>query len=184
MPALVRQGRPVPLHPPAASTLPAANARGQPLGSAALLLAAELNSLTMTQTDHYQIGGTSRGTGSVSRGTGDGRQGTGGASRGTDSASNGTRSLSRETGGASRRAGSVAHATRSDARRVRGRGLGLRGASVVRSHRIAPIASGIPTKTSACERRSEEGARSARYTATSVSACSKSSDPIAKNGEG
>jgi hypothetical protein len=77
----------------------------------------------------------------------------------------------------------VALATRSDARRTRGQALGLRGASVVGLHRIAPIASGIAPKTWACSRRSERSARSSKRIVASVSGCSRYSDSISMNGE-
>jgi len=92
-------------------------------------------------------------------------------------------SASRTTGSASLRVRTVTLAARSDAPRTRGRGLGLRGASLVGLYRIAPSASGIATKTWACATKSERSARSSKRIAASVSACSRSSDRIATNGE-
>jgi hypothetical protein len=146
--------------------------------------------------DTAQTRGTSRGTGTTSRRMGGASRGTAGASRGMGWTSRGTGGRSRATGGMSRRTGDawrgaagasrgtriVALAPRNDARRARGRALAVGGASVVCSHRIAPIASGISTETSACERRSEESVRSSKRMPAAVSGCTRDSDSIPTNG--
>jgi hypothetical protein len=131
----------------------------------------------------HGAGAASQGVGGKSRGRRDARREAGGAWRGTGGTSRGTGSAWGPTGSASLRARTLALDTRSDARRARSRALGLRGASVVRLHRIAPMASGIPTKRSACERRNKESARSSKRIAASVSGCSRSSDSTPTNGE-
>ena len=50
-------------------------------------------------------------------------------------------------------------------------------------HRVAPIASGIPTKTWACSTKREGSAPRSKRVAASVSGCSRYSDRIATNGE-
>jgi hypothetical protein len=122
-------------------------------------------------------------TGGAPRRTGTASQGAGSASRGTGGASLRLRKASRGMGSASLRARSIILGPRSDARRVRRRALGLRGASVVRLHRIASIASGIRTNTSACSRKTRGSGRSSQPIAASVSGCSRDSDNIPTNGE-
>jgi hypothetical protein len=136
------------------------------------------------------VGGDARRTRGASRETGAAWHGAGGTSRGgrdawreAGGASRGLGGTSERTDSTSLRVRTVGLATRTDARRVRGSALGLRGASVVRLYRIAPIASDTPTKTSACERKSEESARSSTRVLASVPGCSRSSDCIPTNGE-
>jgi len=126
---------------------------------------------------------TSRGMAGVGRRTADASRDVGGTSRGTGDAWRGAGGTSQRTGDASRGMRTVAFAPRSDARRARGRALALRGASVVCSFRIAPIASDIATKTSACSRKTERSARGAGRVSASVSGCSRDSDCIPTNGE-
>jgi hypothetical protein len=126
--------------------------------------------------DARRTGGASLAAGGDARRTRDGSRGAGGASPGTGGASRGT-------GGASLRVRTVALATQSDAPRTRGSALVLRVASNVGLYRIAPIASGIPTKTRVCCRKSERSARSSKRIAASICACTRYSDSITTNGQ-
>jgi hypothetical protein len=127
-------------------------------------------------------GAASRGKGSASPGTLSASGGRGSASQGAGRASRGMGSASQGMGRASLRVRTIALATRSDAPRTRGSALVLRGAWFVGSHRIAPIAWGIPTRTWACSRKAERSARSSKRIAASIRACSRYSDSITTNG--
>jgi hypothetical protein len=128
------------------------------------------------------VGGTSRRTRAASPGMGGESRGVGGTSQGTRRHVRGSAAAWSTLGSVSRGTRTVAFAARCDARRVRGRALALRGASLVRSYCIVPIASRIATKTLACSRKSERSARGSKHIPASVSACSRDSGTTPTNG--
>jgi hypothetical protein len=136
-----------------------------------------------TRRGWHPAGTASQGRGGRGGGTGSEGQGMGGERQGTGFASGGAGSRGQGNGSPGLRARTAPLASRSDARRARGRALALRSASLVRSKRVAPSTSGIARKREAYSRRREARVRDSRCSPPPVSACSRSSDSIARSGD-